>query len=409
MLIEFSVTNFRSIRDTQTLSMAASKYDKELVETNCTETPVVGLPRLLRSAVIYGPNAAGKSNLLKALGFMQNFVLQSHSLQEGAMINVAPFALSGDTKDEPSEFEIFFMQDDIRYQFGFSVNRLRVIKEWLYSYPKGRVKRLYERAFDPELNDYKWYDPSLTGPKDLWKKSTRTNALFLSTAIHLNSEQLKPVFNWFRSCLAVVLPGSEINRSHSITQCATDEGRKSIMEFMNAADLSIAGIEVHRVAVTSETLQEPNLTERPSLIRFQHKSDSGEFLTLDLKEESDGTQKLFRYAGPLIDVLEKGNILVVDELDTSLHPLMVRFLISLIHNPAINKHNAQLVFTTHDTSVLDPELYRRDQIWFVEKAKDQSSRLYPLSDFSPRKGEALERNYLHGRYGALPFIGEMRF
>jgi len=417
MLIEFSVTNFRSIRETQTLSMAASKYDKELVETNCTETPVSGLPRLLRSAVIYGPNAAGKSNLLKALGFMKNFVLQSHSLQEGSLISVAPFALAGDSRGEPSEFEIFFIQDAIRYQFGFAVNRSRVTKEWLYSYPKGRVKRLYERAYDPELNDDKWYDPSLTGPKDLWKKSTRKNALFLSTAIHWNSEQLKPVFNWFQGNLAIVLPSGEINLGHSISQCATDEGKQSIMEFMNAADLSIAGIELQKVVLTQESLpsdmplaiKEQIVKDGLSLVRFHHRTDTGELLTLDLSEESDGTQKLFSYAGPLLDVLAKGRILVVDELDTSLHPLMVRFLISLVHNPAINKHNAQLIFTTHDTSVLDPDLYRRDQIWFVEKSKDQSSRLYPLSDFSPRKGEALERNYLHGRYGALPFIGELRF
>jgi len=417
MLIEFSVTNFRSIRGTQTLNMAASKYDKELVGTNCTETPVVGLPRLLRSAVIYGPNAAGKSNLLKALGFMQNFVLKSHSHQEGAMINVAPFALAGETKNEPSEFEIFFIQDGIRYQFGFAVNRSRVTKEWLYSYPKGRVKRLYERAFDPDLNDDKWYDPSLTGPKDLWKKSTRKNALFLSTAIHWNSEQLKPVFNWFQSNLVVILPGGEFNIGHSINQCTTDEGKQKIMEFMNAADISIAGIELQKLALTHELLpldmpqsiKDQIVKDGVSLVRFQHKTDTGESLTLDITEESDGTQKLFSYAGPLLEVLANGRILVVDELDTSLHPLMVRFLISLFQNPVINKHNAQLVFTTHDTSVLDPELYRRDQIWFVEKAKDQSSRLYPLSDFSPRKGEALERNYLHGRYGALPFIGELRF
>lgn len=409
MLIEFSVTNFRSIRETQTLSMAASKYDKELVETNCTETPVSGLPRLLRSAVIYGPNAAGKSNLLKALGFMKNFVLQSHSLQEGESIDVVPFALAVDTKHEPSEFEIFFIQDSIRYQFGFAANGHLVTKEWLYSYPKGRVKRLYERAYDPATNDYKWYDPSLNGPKELWKKSTRKNALFLSTAIQLNSEQLKPVFNWFQTGLQVVFPSGEISLHNSVTQCATDEGRENIMEFMNAADLSIAGIEVHRAVTTLDTVNEQSPKDRPSLIRFQHKSDTGELLTLNFSEESDGTQKLFSYAGPLLDVLAIGRLLVVDELDTSLHPLMVRFLISLVHNPAINKHNAQLIFTTHDTSVLDPDLYRRDQIWFVEKAKDQSSRLYPLSDFSPRKGEALERNYLHGRYGALPFIGELRF
>jgi hypothetical protein len=333
------------------------------------------------------------------------------------MINVSAFALAGDTKEEPSEFEIYFIQDGIRYQFGFAVNRTRVTREWLYTYPKGRVKTLYERTFNPKTDENELHYPSLTGPKDLWKKSTRKNALFLSTAIHWNSEQLKPVFNWFQNKLAVILPGGEINPRFSINQCSSDEGKQNIMEFMNAADISIAGIELQKVVLTHDllpqdmpqTIKEQIVKDGLSLVRFQHKSDTGELLSLDLAEESDGTQKLFSYAGPLLDVLEKGRILVVDELDTSLHPLMVRFLISLFHNPSVNKHKAQLVFTTHDTSVLDPELYRRDQIWFIEKGKDQSSRVYPLSDFSPRKGEALEKNYLNGRYGALPFIGELRF
>mgnify|MGYP000843943103 FL=1 len=126
-------------------------------------------------------------------------------------------------------------------------------------------------------------------------------------------------------------------------------------------------------------------------------------------DESNGTRQLFLYAGSLLDVLEKGRVFFVDELDTSLHPLMVRFLIGLIQNPSINRHNAQLIFTTHDTSVLDTDIFRRDQVWFVEKDTHQASRLYPLSDFSPRKHEALEKGYLQGRYGALPYIGEMRF
>jgi AAA15 family ATPase/GTPase len=144
-------------------------------------------------------------------------------------------------------------------------------------------------------------------------------------------------------------------------------------------------------------------------IQFSHKTDSGDSVFFPLAYESDGTRKLFALAGPWLDVLAKGRILFCDELDTSLHPLMVRFLIGLVQNPEINRHNAQLIFTTHDTSVLDTELFRRDQVWFVEKDREQASRLYPLSDFKPRKGEALEKGYLNGRYGALPYIGELRF
>jgi len=417
MLIEFNVTNYRSIRDTQTLSMAASKYYTGLEESNCFNSNIAGLPNLLRSTVIYGPNAAGKSNLLRAMGFMQNFVLLSHSHQEGQLINASAFALTENKRNEPSEFEVFFIQENVRYQFGFAVNQSRVTNEWLYSYPKGRSKRLYERNYDSKTDEYRWYDTNLTGPKELWKKSTRKNALFLSTAIQLNNEQLKPVFNWFQNKLAVILPSGEINLQFSIDQCGSEDGKKRIMEFMHSADINIAGIEVKKISLTPEMLpvempaplKEQILKDGIPVIQFQHKTNSGELVSFKFDDESDGTRKLFAFAGPWLDVLAKGRILFVDEMDTSLHPLMVRFLIGLFQNSKFNTHNAQLIFTTHDTSVLDTELFRRDQVWFVEKDRDQSSKLYPLSDFSPRKGEALEKGYLRGRYGALPFIGELRF
>ena len=144
-------------------------------------------------------------------------------------------------------------------------------------------------------------------------------------------------------------------------------------------------------------------------IHFLHKTDTGESVPIHFSDESDGTRRLFAFAGPWLDVLANGRIIFIDELGTSLHPLIVRFLIGLIQSPEINKNNAQLIFTTHDTSVLDTDILRRDQVWFVEKDGDQASKLYPLSDFMPRKKEALERGYLKGRYGALPFIGELRF
>ena len=144
------------------------------------------------------------------------------------------------------------------------------------------------------------------------------------------------------------------------------------------------------------------------LIRFQHRDNQDHPVFFHFSDESDGTQKLFAFSGPWLDVLEKGRILFVDELDTSLHPLLVRFLIENFHNEKTNKNNAQLVFTTHDTSILDTDLFRRDQIWFVEKDRENATKLYPLSDFSPRKGEAIEKWYLKGRYGALPVIRDLR-
>jgi AAA15 family ATPase/GTPase len=425
MLLEFSVTNYRSIRDTQTLRMTASKYYKGLEETNCFDADVSGLPRLLRTAVIYGPNAAGKSNLFRALHFMQNFVLLSHSHQEGQTINAAPFALDSRMENEASEFEIFFVQDDIRYQYGFAVNRVRVTREWLLAFPEGKAQRWYEREYDAQKDEDRWYFGSkFTGHRRIWQEATRKNALFLSTAVQLNNEQLKPVFGWFKDKLAVILPGAQINLQLSIDQCASEDGAQHIMAFLNSADIGISGIEIRKIPIPPmkpemlppgmpQPLKEQFLRDMQGKeiqdIRFSHKTDSSDSVFFQFADESDGTKKLFAFAGPWLDVLARGRILFCDELDTSLHPLMVRFLIGLIQNPEINKHNAQLIFTTHDTSVLDTDLFRRDQVWFVEKDHEQASRLYPLSDFKPRKGEALEKGYLNGRYGALPFIGELRF
>jgi len=186
--------------------------------------------------------------------------------------------------------------------------------------------------------------------------------------------------------------------------------------------MSISGIDVElkKVSISPETLPSDipsevkeemvrDLQEKGiPMIRFQHRGNDDKPVFFSITEESDGTQKLFAFAGPWLDVLSKGRILFIDELDTSLHPLLVRFLIENFHSNVTNRNDAQLVFTTHDTSILDTELFRRDQVWFVEKDRENATKLYPLSDFSPRKGEALEKWYLKGRYGALPFIGDLR-
>lgn len=425
MFLEFNVTNYRSIRETQTLSLAASKYYNELNETNCFNSGIAGLPKMLRSSVVYGPNAAGKSNLFRALHFMQNFVLKSHVLQEGQMINTAPFALNKNSQTEPSEFEIFFIQDNVRYQYGFAANRVRVTKEWLLAFPEGKAQRWYERAYDAAAEKENWYFGSkFIGRRQLWQDATRKNALFLSMAILLNNEQLKPVFDWFQNKLATILPGDSINLKFSIDECESEEGKMRIMNFMNTADMGIAGIEVKKVPIPPlrqemlpadmpQPIKEKFVLETQRMkmaeVKFLHKTDTGESVPFNFEDESDGTKKLFAFAGPWLDAMSKGRILCVDELGTSLHPLMVRFLIGLIQNPEINRYNAQLIFSTHDTSVLDEDILRRDQIWFVEKDSTQATKLYPLSDFKPRKGEALEKGYLNGRYGALPFIGELRF
>jgi uncharacterized protein len=422
MLIEFSATNFKSIHKTQTLSLVASPAS-ELREKNCIVINEQRVPALLRSAAIYGPNASGKSNFMEAMEFMDSFVRESSKDgQEGELIEVKPFLFNAISQIEPSEFEVLFLQGGIRYQYGFAVNSARILHEWLIAYPEGRPQRWFEREFDTAANMDNWYFGSkFKGHKTLLQAATRDNALFLSTAVQLNNEQLKPVFNWFQQKLRTIGVG-ELAPTYSTTLCKTEAGRKRILELLNAADLSIANIQVEMKKFDSSTLP----TTMPELLKDMIRKDmdgkeipeikflhtvagTEDLVALDIDDESEGTKRLFAFAGPWLDVLDKGHVLFVDELNNSMHPLMVRFLIGLINNPQINTKNAQLIFSTHDTSVLDNDLFRRDQIWFTEKDVTNATKLYPLSDFTPRKGEALEKGYLKGRYGALPYIGELSF
>ena len=418
MLIEFSVGNFRSVRERQTLSMAASA-SADLRDSNTFSTDIKALPRLLLSAILYGPNAGGKSNLVKAFHVMQWIVLNSQAQQQGQVIPVVPFRLSSEMAGKPSEFEVHIIQDGVRYQYGFAASTERVHSEWLIAYPQGRPQRWFDRAFNTETGaDEYEFSPLFHGGtrRQLLKETTRGNALFLSTAIQLNNEQLRPLFSWFKDRLAVVLPGAQFRQDFSLRMFEEEGGHARMMDFMTAADINIAGIEVQKKNFGPEMLPpdmpEPirevilrDLQDKKMVnIRIRHLGEGGEVVEFGLGDESDGTQKLFWIAGPWMDVLVKGRVLVIDELDTHLHPLLVRFLVSLMHGSGTNPKNAQLLSTTQNTSLLDDDSIRRDQFWFVEKKADNSTSVYPLTDFHPRKKEALERGYLKGRYGALPII-----
>jgi AAA15 family ATPase/GTPase len=240
MLIEFSVTNYRSFLTTQLLTLTANTAT-ELREENSFVSPASNLPRLLHSAVVYGPNAAGKSNLVQAIAFMQRFVLSSaKESQEGEKIDATPFLFNRQSSQNPSEFEVLFIQNGIRYQYGFAVTSERVAGEWLFAYPEGRAQKWFERNYDPETQKDVWYfGPKFTGRRKVWQEATRSNAFFLSTAIQLNNEQLKPVFNWFDHKLHVIDQGGNLRPGFSTSECEEEEKKKKILKFLNAADLSI--------------------------------------------------------------------------------------------------------------------------------------------------------------------------
>ena len=414
MLVEFRVKNFRSLRDEQVLSLVASK-DKTLEDTHVLRTDVKAAAGLLRSAVVYGPNAGGKSNLIKALQYMRGVVMESATvIQPGQAFAVQPFRLDAQSAGQPTEFEVTFIVDGVRYQYGFAMTTQRIVSEHLLVYKAFKPQRWFGRHFDAESGrDVYAFGPGLKGAKTLWEGATRPNALFLSMAVQLNSEAMRPVFDWFSTGLVVFNEQATLNPQTSIQMLMQADGRKRICAFLSAADMSIADIEVVTRKVPRQAVhfdlaagktEVRNEEVEEYQLRVSHVTEHGRAV-FDLMDESGGTRNLLFLTGPVLDILKKGLTLVIDELDTSLHSLLVRELVRLFHSPEVNTGGAQLIFATHDTSLLDaPDLFRRDQVWFVEKDQDQASTLVALAEFSPRKNEALERGYLLGRYGGVPLL-----
>lgn len=427
MLVEFKVKNFLSIRDQQTFSLVASS-SPELTD-NVAPLERDSSLNLVKTAAIYGPNAGGKSNLLNALLFVRRFILTSaKDSMPGEKIPVLRFAFDEVSSKLPSEFEVTFIKDNIRYQYGFVADENRVLDEYLLVYPpKRRMQQWFSRIYDKKNDTYSWKTSNLFKVSKHIKNETLKEMLFLSNAVKSNNQQLLPIFSWFQKDLIFInsprrnIWGYSGDKAEDRIKSNTEKDR--ILKFIFPADTSITDIIVENKKYSkepilnfpdsmpkevqeylkSEILKQDNRNQK---ISFLH---AGGFQLDDMRYESEGTLKFFNFAGPWLDALDNGRVIFVDELDNSLHALLARSLIKLLHDPQINKKNAQLIFTTHDTSLLDTDVFRRDQIWFVEKDKNNSTQLYPLSDFSPRKHEAIERGYLQGRYGALPYIGEWRF
>jgi uncharacterized protein len=413
MLLEFRIRNYRSIRDEVVISFVASK-DKKLADSHLASTGITSLPHVLRSAVIYGPNASGKSTLLHAIHYMRAVVAESATIiQPGQTYVVQPFRLDAEYAKQPTEFEITFLLGGVRHQYGFSLTPERIVDEWLLVYRAPKPQQWFRRTFDEKSQSSVYeFSTHLTGPRKLWQETTRPNALFLSTAAQLNSELLGPIFRWLVD-QPVYFPAGLSPQPDLTTQLLqSDVGKRAVRDFLASADISISDVlSVSRQGFQQQIMFGPegpqfSREEREMLMpQFVHKTEHGS-ATFELYEESQGTQRLYALAAPVLDVLKNGRLLIVDELDSSLHPLLVRRLVRMFHNPELNPHGAQLLFTTHDTSLLDRTVFRRDQIWFTEKDRDQATRLYPLSDFSPRETEAWEKGYLIGRYGAVPFFDE---
>ena len=421
MLVDFTTSNFMSIKDEVCLSLvarpSADRNDTHIVAPKLPEpsSPI----RLVRTTAIYGPNAGGKTNLLIALSTMQKIIkTSSQSLDE---LPIVSFQFDPKYRDQPSTFDATFILDGIRYQYGFSATATHIYDEWLFAWPHGRVQTWFERSGD-EYN----FGPRLTGSKNAWKTATRHNSLFLSTAVALNSDQLKPIADWFSNSLHVSVVG-HWSESFTTGLCRADSSgdaitKRDIVDFLNSADFSIKDILVVDEEFSKDKLPE----DIPVIVReeiakglkgkklyrvyFVHHVGDDPPTELELHAESHGTQKVFALAGPWLDVLREGSTIVIDELEDSLHTSLVRHLINWFHSNKTNPKGAQLIFTTHNTSILNQEIFRRDQIWFCQRNSRFETELFPLTQFGPRKGfENLERSYLTGRYGAVPYLRDLEY
>ena len=389
MLIEFRVKNCLSIQDEQVLSLVASD-DKQLKDNTFQACNLT----LLKSAAIYGANAAGKSNVIKVIKMIQEFVLQiQRTRKRGNLLPIIPFLL-GNNEHEPSEFEISFIAKDIqkeemKYTYGFQVTRERILKEWLFAYPNDIEQKWFIRTYNQQQNEYEY---KLENFDDVQKAQEKTieNILFLDAAVQWNNKQLQPIYDWF-----YLMNIGNFSRNRLVFENALEfsmevlqEKEEEFLKYFRDVDLDIKSIvpkNIHEIYTI-------------------HLNQQGQDVNFPFIWESDGTQTFFEFLGPIIDTLEKGRILVVDELHNHFHPMMTKYIIQLFHNKYINKKNAQLIFTTHETSVLDNEIFRKDQIYFCEKV-NKATQLYSISDFDGlREDIDFEKSYFLGRFGALPDI-----
>jgi hypothetical protein len=413
MLIQFTVGNFLSFKERTTLSMVKSALH-ELPENTIKASDNL---ELLKSAVIYGANASGKSNFLKALVFMRFFAISSFKAYEAEEeIRVPRFILNEDTKDKPSFFEVVFMVDGVTYRYGFEVDATKVRKEWLFHI----VKTTEEQLFMREGLDFNMGKQFSEG--EGLNKKTRDNCLFLSVVSQFNGEVSTRIIKWFRKIRVSGSRDYKLFLDRTVSRLEEDSSlRDDVAKFISIADNGVENFEIEPgPAMTTPISGVPQVERKDlkrTLIYFIHKvfnpdKQAKDLLRVDFHRfESEGTKKMFALSVPVIDALRNGEILIIDELENHLHPLLFKHIIKLFNSHS-NKNNAQLVFATHNLTCMNNECFRRDQIWFTEKNSFGESALFSLADYKlndakVRKDASYSKDYLLGKYGAVPFVDDV--
>lgn len=425
MILQFSIKNYRTFKERAVLSFVASNYDKDTRENeNIYYHEKFGL-RLLKSAVVYGANASGKSKLLDAFMFMRQYVINSSKKgQKGDEIDVHPFRLNTATENEPSEFEITFIHEDEQYRYGFEATKVSVVSEWLFYKPKTKEIELFYR----DNNKFDTHARNFSKGKTVIKEGlVRDNALLLSVAAQFNDELSINVIEWFKRLK--ILSGLNESGYQGYTMSKTEDPihKAKILDLLKAADLGIRDITLQKLdkdklpkglpkEIKDKIIEEINEEKVEYIVDVitTHKKYDAKGRPIDKvnfsldEDESSGTRKFFALTGPILDVIENGYTLVIDELDSKLHTNLVCSIVSLFNSRELNPKNAQLIFNTHNTNLLSTGLFRRDQIWFTHKNKYGEAKLYALSDFKSdevKKNDSFEDDYIRGKYGAVPFLG----
>lgn len=400
MLIEFTVGNYRSFKDRNTLSLETTPIS-DFPENVFT----VGHYKLLKSIVLYGANASGKSNFLQAMNKMAQLVLMSFDNSSAAELDVEPFLLNTATINAPSFFEVIFLIENTAYRYGFQANRKEIIGEWLFELKKTTEKQLF-------LRDKNTIDTSKFSEGKGLEGRTRDNALFLSVVDKFNGEIAGKIINQFNAFIDFD-NGNDLKQLSVEQLLNSSDNEGDFKQFLTHFNLGLEQIRLEKTNLKNG--QEQNLKTYKTTHNLMDKSGNvvGTMELDMMKNNSAGTNKLFDLSGILFNYLKFGKVLIIDELDAKLHPLLTLNLIHLFNSEKYNPHNAQLIFATHDTNLLSRGNFRRDQVYLVEKNKFQASDLYSLVEFKldktgakVRKDNSFEKDYLDGKYGAIPFIGE---
>ena len=410
MLLQFNVTNFMSIKDEVTLTAfanASKDHEENLIR--------IGKDRILPTLALYGANAAGKSNIFKALTSAIMLVRKSNTLQVNSPTGFEPFLFDDETSKGKTKIDFLFVSKGKKYEYGFVADTQYVYDEYLYEYKTSRPTMIFERS-----NVTEYIFTAAYKHLEEYKYKNTSNKLFMCTATAWNCEETRDAFLWFSESIDTYNRGSFQNDQY-LNYLDQNKDRPETKEFLLSM-LRHAEINIQDYEFESKTIEGAPIPLPPgihidqalvgtmkqfrldTIHRIVLKDGSTKMYKLPFNHESDGTMLLFAYGPIIMEALKKGRTIVVDELDNSLHPSLAKYLIELFNDPSVNRNGAQLIFNSHDISLLDLELFRRDQIYFVEKDYDTGiTDVYSLADFSPRKTENIQKGYLQGRYGAIPF------